>query len=471
MTEPGKDTPFHRFQRAGATEHQLKMLTAALRASPELNRDVTEVMRSEQLTRINVFPANTGSNGEYDLVAREIRLRPKLLNDKINKESIDKVVNVMAHETSHASRGMELRAFDAKMYRRAHDFVQTDGPRNWTGFVGDAIAHGRREEALAELDGINTLADRIRHENKGAVTEAELAKRLSATSACVTPGPDDSFRFKPGITFNPASQSVQPTADNLEIIAKCHFDENPHYRHHYAAGAISKIADRELAFRTDNPMRPMADNQIDLARLGLGAETLRKAAFRFDADQPFQFMDISRGQRRFVEVRDTSPRHGSPELQRGRTQEDAPQALRPPTDPAHPDHDLLKKLQDQVSMLDQRTNKGWDEQSERLSASALVMARRSGFTAEDDLKLAFNIPTERYAGGELVHLFRRGPNASVNPAANRVHMATAEALATPVEDRFQQLAQINQEHERAQVQQLAQQQSNEQAQSRLGPRM
>lgn len=460
MSEPDKDSPFHRFQRAGATEHQLQMLTAALNASPELNRDVTEAIRSRDLVRMNLLPADAAANGEYDLYYRDIRLKPDLLDADINnKQNIDKVIDVLAHEISHASRREEGWAFDSTMVKRAHEFVQTDGPRNWTGFVRDYIAYGRGEEAQAELDGVNTLADRIRHENKGPVTEAELAKRLFATSACVEQGPDKSFRFKSGITFDPDTQSVQPSAGNLEAIAKYHFDSNPHYRHHYAAGAISKIADRELAFRADNPLRPIMDNQVNLTELKLDAETLRKGSFQFESNEPFQFADTSRAQRQMVEIRGNRGRSRSPELHEEQEREVAKPASRSPVEPSHPDHELLEILRGRVRGMDQQVGKGWDEKSERLSASALVMAKGMGFTAEDDPQLTFNRPSNKYAAGEILHLSRQGPNVSNDPAANRAYMTTAEALSKPVEERYRQVDDINLTQERAQAMQLAQQQT------------
>src|SRR5690606_28914702 len=53
---------------------------------------------------------------------------------------------------------------------------------------------------------------------------------------------------------------------------------------------------------------------------------------------------------------------------------------RRPDEPDHPDHALLDRLRVRVRELDQQAGKGWDESSERLAASALVMARKMGFT-------------------------------------------------------------------------------------------
>ncbi|MFD1296757.1 XVIPCD domain-containing protein [Lysobacter gummosus] len=113
-----------------------------------------------------------------------------------------------------------------------------------------------------------------------------------------------------------------------------------------------------------------------------------------------------------------------------------------PADPKHPDNRLLEHLREQVRTLDQQSGKGWDDQSERLSASALVMAKGKGFTVEDGPLLAFNRPTDQLGAGEILHLFRQGPHTPPDPDANRTHMPTAEALSVPVEQRYQQTGAI-----------------------------
>ena len=141
------------------------------------------------------------------------------------------------------------------------------------------------------------------------------------------------------------------------------------------------------------------------------------------------------------------------------------QSMFAPDTPHHGDHALLENLSGSVRELDRVAGKAWDESSERLCTSALVMAKQCGFSANDDLRLSFNQPTERYAAGELLHLTRQGAGASPNPAANRTHMATADALAVPAEERLQQAAQIDQALQQSQRQQQQEAMRVEQARS------
>ncbi|WP_394538091.1 hypothetical protein PRJ39_19525 [Lysobacter enzymogenes] len=109
-----------------------------------------------------------------------------------------------------------------------------------------------------------------------------------------------------------------------------------------------------------------------------------------------------------------------------------------PRDPAHPDHGLLEHLRGQVRDLDRQSGNAWDEGSERLAASALMMAKEKGFALLDAPQLAFNRQGGGLGAGEILHLFRSRPDASPDPYANRTHMPTAQALAVPVEQRYRQ---------------------------------
>lgn len=114
-----------------------------------------------------------------------------------------------------------------------------------------------------------------------------------------------------------------------------------------------------------------------------------------------------------------------------------------PTERHHPDHALLERIRDGVRELDHQAGKPWDERSDRLSASLLVLAREKGFTAQEDVRVAFNLPTSDLRAGELVHIFRSAGH-SPDPAANQAHMPTAQALATPAEESYRQLDAVRQ---------------------------
>lgn len=138
-----------------------------------------------------------------------------------------------------------------------------------------------------------------------------------------------------------------------------------------------------------------------------------------------------------------------------------------PEDAAHPDHALYDKVRGAVAQLDRQLGKPWDDQSERMTASALTLAVEKNFEAKDDIRLAFNNPTATLAAGEFVHVYRVG-HSNPDPAAHHASMKTAEALATPVEDRYRQVEGIR-VAQNEQVQQQLQEQARMQGQG--GPKM
>lgn len=92
---------------------------------------------------------------------------------------------------------------------------------------------------------------------------------------------------------------------------------------------------------------------------------------------------------------------------------------RPLRSSADQEHSLSTSLRAGVARLDAQSGKAWDEFSDRMHAGLLLLARRTGFRKEDEVKVALNDANSRHAQGELVHVRRVGPNASVDPAANR----------------------------------------------------
>ncbi|MBT2746584.1 MULTISPECIES: zeta toxin family protein [unclassified Lysobacter] len=160
--------------------------------------------------------------------------------------------------------------------------------------------------------------------------------------------------------------------------------------------------------------------------------------------------------------------HADPEPTRTASAAPTPTQRSTPEDPGHPDRALYEKVRGAVEQLDRQAGKPWDQQSERMTASALAMAAEKKFEAKDDIRLAFNPPTADLAAGERVHVYRVG-HPSPDPAAHQASMKTADALSVPVEARYQQveatrIAQAEQaQREQQQAQARAQEQSNQSA--------
>ncbi|WP_401729134.1 XVIPCD domain-containing protein [Stenotrophomonas muris] len=90
------------------------------------------------------------------------------------------------------------------------------------------------------------------------------------------------------------------------------------------------------------------------------------------------------------------------------------------------DRSLYMQIRAGVERLDAESGKQWDESSQRMSASLLVLAKEQGLSRVDHVVL--NNPTESLARGERVFLVE---GAMDDPAQRRGTMNTMDALRAP----------------------------------------
>lgn len=96
------------------------------------------------------------------------------------------------------------------------------------------------------------------------------------------------------------------------------------------------------------------------------------------------------------------------------------------------DPELMQGIRGALAEAERGIGKAWDDNSERALSSLYGAAREKGFDGNGTLRVAFNQQTDRYQAGEWVFLQRTGVTASPDPAANRTHLSTSDAIAQPV---------------------------------------
>lgn len=128
-------------------------------------------------------------------------------------------------------------------------------------------------------------------------------------------------------------------------------------------------------------------------------------------------------------------------------------ALQDPTQPGHPDHALYQQIREGVEALDAKHGRSFDEVSERMTASLLVLAKDNDLERVDHV-LVSNATSEHPAGHTLF-VVQGEPS---NPAHQRAAMPTELAAQTSVEESLQQFDSVSREaHQRALANQLDQQ--------------
>ncbi|MBH1366887.1 hypothetical protein I5U36_01660 [Stenotrophomonas maltophilia] len=125
-------------------------------------------------------------------------------------------------------------------------------------------------------------------------------------------------------------------------------------------------------------------------------------------------------------------------------------AERNPMQPSHPDHALYLQIREGVEELDAKHGRSFDEASERMTASLLVLAKDNDLSRVDHV-LVSNATATHPAGHTLFVV----QGEASDPTHLRASMPTAEAAQTPVEQSLLQFDSVSRE---AQQRALANQQ-------------
>ncbi|WP_329811130.1 XVIPCD domain-containing protein [Stenotrophomonas sp. SMYL8] len=124
-----------------------------------------------------------------------------------------------------------------------------------------------------------------------------------------------------------------------------------------------------------------------------------------------------------------------------------------PTQPGHPDHALYQQIREGVEALDAKHGRSFDEVSERMTASLLVLAKGNDLERVDHV-LVSNA-TREHPAGHTLFVVQGEPS---NPAHQRAAIPTEMAAQTPVEESLQQFDSVSREaHQRALANQMDQQ--------------
>lgn len=128
-------------------------------------------------------------------------------------------------------------------------------------------------------------------------------------------------------------------------------------------------------------------------------------------------------------------------------------ALQDLTQPGHPDHALYQQIREGVEALDAKHGRSFDEVSERMTASLLVLAKDNDLERVDHV-LVSNA-TREHPAGHTLFVVQGEPS---NPAHQRAAMPTELAAQTSVEESLQQFDSVSREaHQRALANQMDQQ--------------
>ena len=136
--------------------------------------------------------------------------------------------------------------------------------------------------------------------------------------------------------------------------------------------------------------------------------------------------------------------HGFPALEEPRI-DPAPRrtGVLDPRQPGHPDHALYMQIHDGVEKLNAQYNQPWDERSDCITARLLAVCKEAKPPIEqvDHVVASRRSPTSDVQAGQNLFVVEGRMD---DPAHNRAHVNTLEAMRTPETESFQRVADINQ---------------------------
>jgi hypothetical protein len=116
-----------------------------------------------------------------------------------------------------------------------------------------------------------------------------------------------------------------------------------------------------------------------------------------------------------------------------------------PANPDHPDHRLYQEIRKEVTALDAAHGRAYDQTSERLTGSLLVLAKGNGLEHVDHVVLSR--PTANQPGGQNVFVVQGELN---DPGHVRAGMPTQQAVTAPFEQSMAQFDVVAKQQDHAQ---------------------
>lgn len=358
---------------------------------------------------------------------------------------VDLIRRDLSLRQQHFADGRPERALNlpAQDVQRAHDQAFTHAridPNAWTPRVlleGARRTHGEGEVEQVWSHMLNNGGLGL---ERGGSTLADIARNLPPMEAA-------GYTARLGLTRMGAAAGSHPTTDPNTIGGPpltFHYDQRDRSWTSISGGGAGGM--------------PYIREVRDPAQLAQLNDARAVRLHRQELRDDFHEADPNRGR-----PIATSPWTLADNTQPGFTapgRETAVQlASAAPFDPRradHPQHSLYCQCREGVQRLDAAHGRSYDEGSERLSARLTQLASDSRFDRVDAVVLSRG--TERLGAGENVFVVRGDPT---DPASQRAHTNTREAMDTKVEQSFQALA-MNQPQPAQQQAALQQEQQAEQ---------
>ena len=444
--------------RAGVKQDHARNLQAVIASSPALIDQINAAVAQGHLQRIMPL-TNPHAGGQYNGVHKEMRLPLKILATPPSGQRFNagELAFVLGHELQHGfNHAATLQAYQ-DFTKEAAQAATSD--HDYTDEIGKLISTNRRDEAAAEIAGWNAVVSMIATTKQNPTLQDVFNAQPGRMSDFIDRSrtPPYAYSLKPNLALN-QDLTMSPTPSNVEAMGRNYFDKkaralggrvglghhgNSDYTNYYATWPIG------MAARLERQHNPRPSMLLDLSKLGLSEQLLEENGIDLgNGQQPMAYLDTGTTPPRagLFQHTITSHRHSSPvaaqvlEAELARSQDEIQIERQPltrasslplrdgPTDPGHPDHAMLQQIREGVRRIDDGIGKPHDEASERMSHCLLAQCRQAGLRRVDHVVMGTDGTNVFAVEGQLK-----------DPAHLRAHVATAQAIRTPVEQSDERL--------------------------------
>ena len=428
----------------GVTPDHLNNLQAVINASPVLIDQVNGAVAQGHLKKI-VPLTNPHAGGEYHGQHKEMHLPLARLASPAAGRKLDagELTFVLGHELQHGfNHAATMQAYQdfVKVARQA---AKTD--HDYTGEIDDLLAANRRDEAGSEIAGWNAVVSHVKttktNPTLGDIYDFQPGRMKDFIDRAGS-YPNYTYAPKPNLTLNP-DFTLSATPANLEAMGRNFFDKAPvdsnlgyygksDYANHYGTWPIQQAAQLERQHS------PKPQIKVDLSQLRLSEKLLEENGINLGTNQqavPYLDTGTNPPKAGLFQHTATSHLHASPLSRLAWKAEDARSNGPPvdcgapsPADPGHPDHLMLEQIRKGVREVDEALGKPHDEASERMSRCLLAQCRQAGLRRVDHVVMGTNGTNVFAVEGQLE-----------DPAHLRTHVATGQAIHTPVAESDERL--------------------------------
>lgn len=457
-------------KQPGVTQEQVNQVEVQIVNSPFLADIMTRAARNHDLKGI-ALSDNPNEAGHYSRDTGFIHLAPETISGSGRRlgQQADYLTVTLGHETGHALRAQiarqELSRFSQTVDLTLQEAVNSESYVDLTAPTKRYLVEARHNESLAEMAGLNALADRVRSDNDGVLEPAELARRAVGTTSCVDVA-EASPTLAAGLKLNASGFQNPKDPAAVEAIATCFYDRSGSlgrhgdmgYQNYNGGPAIEIIAqhwrDTDRYARSTNKTAP--EVHLNMAELGLDAKLIEHNGLKLDG-KPFGFIDTSHGQMQLATVRPGTPA-ASPQHPRADV---ADQALEPRADrPGHPDHNAFEAIRTTV-----RADGRWDDRQSENIAAALLREHKADPLSQRLDGVVVGPPTAQGDTNVFAVYAPHGLNREPQ------FLATVDAGKAAQEPAAQNLDQVNQLNQQQALQQSQSQTQQMGTQGPGGPRM